>query len=153
MGHHVVMGRKTWESLHADPMRRGLPGRAIIMLTRRWDVAENDYCFPPYADDPNYLTFPGGHTETRSEWRFAKQRAEQRKDTELFVAGGSEIYAKALPETDRIYLTRVHAHVSGDVYLPEIDWSQWVEVSREHHAPDARHIHSFSFISYERAPT
>jgi dihydrofolate reductase len=50
----------------------------------------------------------------------------------------------------RIYLTRVHAEVDGDVFLPEINWKHWKEVSKEEHAKDTKHAYAFSFIVYER---
>ena len=69
---------------------------------------------------------------------------------ELMVIGGAEIYEAALPLADRIYLTRVHAEVTGDAHLPAIDWSQWRELARERHSAGDANPYDYSFVIYER---
>jgi dihydrofolate reductase len=78
--------------------------------------------------------------------------ALETKPKEVFVIGGKEVFGKALEQShiDRIYLTRVHAQVEGDVSLPTIDWSQWKEVSAERHEADDNHAYPFTFLVYER---
>ena len=66
------------------------------------------------------------------------------------VIGGAEIYRLALPLAERIYLTRVHADVTGDAALPAIDWSAWRRVSAERHAAGPDNSHDFSFEVYAR---
>jgi dihydrofolate reductase len=67
------------------------------------------------------------------------------REGEVFVAGGAQIYALALPRADRIYLTRVHREVDGDAFFPPLDGAQWAEVAREDHE-------GFAFVTLERAP-
>src|SRR3989344_3449155 len=69
---------------------------------------------------------------------------------EAFVIGGGEIYRLAFPIADRIYLTRIHAEVDGDVYFPEISEKEWKEVDRKNHPADKKHKYSFTYVQYER---
>jgi dihydrofolate reductase len=126
MGHHLVMGRKTWESIG-----RPLPGRTIVVLTR----------------DPR-LEIPG--VEVVHELPEALALAQAAGDAEAFVIGGAAVFARALPLADRLYLTRVYADVEGDVCFPAFDEHQWVEVAREEHAADDRHAFAFAICTLER---
>ena len=69
---------------------------------------------------------------------------------EIAVIGGAEIFRQALPRTDTIRLTRVHARVDGDVFFPELDPAKWREAAVEHHAADERHLYAFSFVTLQR---
>ena len=73
-------------------------------------------------------------------------------DDEPFIGGGAQIYRIALAQglVDRIYLTRVHAEVEGDTYLPEIDLDEWQLISEEYHDADDRNAYPYSFLVYER---
>jgi len=130
MGHHVVMGRKTWVSIG-----RPLPGRTNIVVSRTRDLAV-----------PEGVSVVDGLAT-------AIERATRAGDDEVFVIGGAELYRAALPQADRIYLTRVHADVEGDTWFPAIDppidGPAWVEVARESHR-DAEPL-PFSFCILERA--
>ena len=126
LGHAVLMGRRTFESL-AGP----LPDRRMIVLTRRrgWR--------------------PQGAEVARSldeALELAKRGGEQ----ELFVIGGAAVFAEALPRADRMYLTLVHATVKGDTLFPEFDEAQWELVEEERHEADERHAYPFTFRTYER---
>jgi dihydrofolate reductase len=125
-GHHVVMGRKTWASIG-----RPLPGRTNIVVSRNPD-----------------LVVPDGVIVVDALGE-AIARASRAGDDEVFVIGGAELYRAALPQADRIYLTRVHADVAGDTWFPALDESAWVEVARETHR-DAEPL-AFSFCVLERA--
>lgn len=129
MGHHLVMGRKTWASIG-----RPLPGRTMVVLSR----------------DPG-LELAGATVVHDLPEALALARAAG--DTEAFVIGGAEVYARALPLADRLYLTRVHADVEGDVHFPDLDEHQWVEVAREEHAADEHHAHAFALCTLERRST
>jgi dihydrofolate reductase len=124
-GHPVVMGRKTWESIG-----RALPGRRNLVVSRT----------PGYAA-------AGADVFGSLDEALAACAGED----EIFVIGGAMLYAEALSRADRLYLTRVHATVEGDVTFPEIDPAGWTLVSEERHEADARHEHAFSFLVYERA--
>jgi len=124
MGHAVVMGRATYETLDGP-----LPGRRNIVISRsserRYEGAE------VVAALEEALHLAGD-------------------DDEVFIAGGAEIYRLALPRADRLYLTVVHADVAGDTYFPPFDESEWRLQADERHESDARHAHAFSFRLYER---
>jgi dihydrofolate reductase len=125
MGHHVIMGRKTWESIG-----RLLPGRKTVIVTRRPD-----------------LRVPGAIIAHSLDEAIAACG----DDAEIFVIGGAELYAQALPRARRLYLTTVETEVAGDTVMPETDPGQWREVSCESFAADARHPHAFRCAVYERA--
>lgn len=101
MGHHLVMGRKTFEAIG-----RALPGRVNIVLSRQKDFAA-----------------PGCVVVASLEG--ALKYAQQAGEAEAFVIGGGEVFTQALPLTERIYLTRVHARVPCGVLFPQLDWSEW----------------------------
>ncbi|MBI2635711.1 dihydrofolate reductase [Candidatus Peregrinibacteria bacterium] len=125
MGHPLIMGRKTHESIG-----RALPGRRNIVVTRR------------------KTAYPG--CEVAASITEALAAAENDPSGEAFVFGGEEIYRQAIGVADRIHLTRVRAAVEGDAYFPVIDANQWKEISREDHPADAENEYPFSFITYER---
>lgn len=133
MGHHLIMGRKTWASIG-----RALPGRTIIVLTRSVE---------PLRDLP-----PTVHVARSLDE--ALERARAAGDPEAFVAGGAQIYALALPRADRLYLTRVAAEVEGDVSFPPFDeaalGNDWLELAREEHAADDRHPFPFAICTLAR---
>ena len=128
MGHHVIMGRKTFESIG-----KPLPGRVNVVITRQTNFA------------------PAGVTVVHS-FEDAVQLAANARDEEAFVAGGTEIYAQALHRADRMYLTRVHAEVEGDTFFPEFDdVSEWRLTDAEHFDADQKNEYPFSFLTYDRA--
>jgi dihydrofolate reductase len=127
MGHHMIMGRKTCESIG-----RALPGRTSIVLTRF-----RDYQFP-------------GCIVVRSLVD-ALELAESHGESEVFVIGGGEVYALALREADRIYLTRVHATIGCDVFFPKLDMDHWTDVQPVIQSQDEVSSYSFSFHVLERA--
>lgn len=99
MGHHLIMGRKTFDSIG-----RCLPGRTTIIVTRQADYA-----------------FDGAKVAHSIESAIAIAAGDELP----FVVGGAEIYALAMPLVSEIYLTRVHQTIAGDTFLPPINWSQW----------------------------
>jgi dihydrofolate reductase len=125
-GHVVIMGRRTFESVG-----RPLPNRRSIVITRKRDF------HPPGAEIARSL-------------EEALERVRESKQDEVFILGGAEIYALALPDVDRLELTIVHADVSGDTFFPECDLSEWTLIDQQRHEADDRHAHAFSFRTYER---
>lgn len=125
-GHCILMGRKNLESFG-----RLLPKRTNILLTRdqtyKFEGAEIFYDLQKAID-------------------FAKEIGEE----ELMVIGGGEIYRQCMPFADRIYLTRVHAEIEGDVYFPELDAAFWELKTEEFHDKDEKHNYSFTFQVFER---
>lgn len=126
MGHHLIVGRKTWQSIG-----KPLPGRRILVLTRAEAVD------PPGADPCRSL-------------EEALARARAAGDVETFVAGGAQVYRLALPLADRLYLTRVHARPEGDVRFPPFDAGRWRLIERSEQPADARHAYRLSFETYDR---
>jgi dihydrofolate reductase len=122
MGHHIVMGRKTFESIG-----QLLPGRTTIVLTRQAGYR-----------------LPGGLVA--HDLSQALQLASA--DDQLFVIGGGEIFGQALPLADRLYVTRVHAHVQGDVHFPEVDWGRWRLLERQQYQADERNDFESTFSVY-----
>jgi dihydrofolate reductase len=106
MGHHVVMGRKTYESIG-----RPLPGRTMVVVSRRPD-----------------LLIEGCDVVTSLQDAFALARS--RNEHQCFVIGGGEIYAHAIGEADTLVLTDVDADVHADTFFPVIKEEEWHEVSR-----------------------
>jgi dihydrofolate reductase len=132
MGKPVIMGRKTYESIG-----RPLPGRRNIVITRNPSFQADGIDVVPSLDAALAL---------------AGSAAAAEGVEETVVIGGAEIYRAALPLADRLYITEVHASVEGDTLLPEIDWDQWRESSREVHAADPESADlDYSFVRYERA--
>ena len=126
MGHPVIMGRRTFESIG-----KPLPGRANIVVSR----------------SPGFMA-PGCEVAPSLEaaWR-AADGAE-----EAFVIGDAALYESALPSADRIYLTEVDAEVEGDTRFPPFDRSRFRETELGAHARDERHAHSVRFVILERLP-
>ena len=124
LGKPVLMGRRTFESI-GQP----LPGRANLVLTRTADWSMPGVTVVPDLDGA--LRAAGSAPE-------------------LVVAEGAQVYALALPRAARIYLTRIHAVIDGDTRLPDIDFTQWREISRQLHPVDARHPYAMSFVTLDR---
>ena len=124
-GHHIIMGRKTFESFP-----KPLPNRTHVVITR-----QEDYKVPEGVLVVNSL----------------KKAIElTKKDERPYIIGGGEIYKQALAFADCIELTRVHAHFEGDTFFPELDLNQWKETFKEHIKKDDKHAFDFSFITYTR---
>lgn len=73
-------------------------------------------------------------------------------EPEVFVLGGVSLFEELLPEVDTLYLSIVHAHIEGDVFFPEIDFSEWTLTDSIHHPADAQHVYAFSMNQYVRIP-
>lgn len=130
-GHHVITGRKNYESI---PLKyRPLKDRVNIVVTRTHDY-----------DAPGAIVV--------NSLEEALRCAEEHGEAEAFIIGGGQIYREAMEKQliDRIYLTRVHAHVEGDTHFPAIDPAAYSEIMREEHPADERHAHTFSFVLLER---
>lgn len=125
LGHHIIMGRKTWESIG-----RLLPGRTTVIVTRQ-----------------------RGYRAAGAKVAHSLNEAISAcgADDEIFVIGGAELYAQALGRAGRLYLTTVDAEVAGDTYMPDIAPGDWREVAAQSFAADARHRYPFRCVTYERA--
>ena len=124
LGHAVIMGRATFESIG-----RPLPQRLNIVLTRQADYS------PPGV-------------EVVASLAAAYARAAVHGGP-VMVIGGAEVFAQVLPDAQRIELTEVHADLPGDTHFPPLG-ADWHEVVREDHPADARNAHAYSFVTYRR---
>ncbi|MFN7117830.1 MAG: dihydrofolate reductase [Saprospiraceae bacterium] len=124
---HVIMGRKTLESI-VNP----LPKRTNIILTR----------------DPFFVATNVIVAHTMDE---ALDIAEQNGEEEAFVLGGAEIYQLSLPYLDKLYITEVAVEVpDGDTFFPEVDWKEWKLISQDPHQPDDKNEFAYNFKVYQR---
>jgi dihydrofolate reductase len=128
-GHHVIMGRKNYDSLHGK--FKPLPNRTNIVITRQKGFKA-----------PGCIVLH----DVEAGLKIAEKNAEP----ECFIIGGAEIYKLAMPFTTRLYLTEIHAEIDGDTYFPDIDKDAWMEVSRKHHDVDTRHAFAFDIVVYDR---
>ena len=123
MGHPIIMGRKTYESLG-----KPLPGRTNIVLSRS----------ASYRAAEGVLVF--------RELDAALSHCRQQGEGFVFIVGGGDVYRQALPLADKLFVTEVHQRVSGDTKFPDYDHSQWIEVARKNGS-------ECSFVEYARRGT
>ncbi|CCG20065.1 dihydrofolate reductase [Taylorella asinigenitalis 14/45] len=125
MGCPIIMGRKTRDSLG-----RPLPGRLNIAITRDTTYkAEGTETLPSLEDA---LKFAKKHSETR----------------DIFIIGGGQIYKQALPLADRVYATEIQHEFKGDTFFPQLDGSEWIEISRDPQLEE--NGISYDFVVYEK---
>ena len=124
MGHHIIMGRKTYESIG-----RLLPGRTTVIVTRQ----------PGYA-------VPGAVVVHSIDEAIAACQ----DDDEVMVIGGGELYSEILPRAHRIYLTTVDAEPPGDTFMPRLDKEEWRIASSEAFSADDRHPYAYRFEVWDR---
>ena len=125
-GHHIIMGRNTFESIGGG---RLLPNRTSVILSRN-----------------NSLEVDGAHIahSVTDALGLCPQ------DEEVFVIGGEQIYRQTIGMASRIYITRVDADLNGDAFFPEIDIDVWILESEEHFLADDKNKYAYSFLTYIR---
>ena len=123
LGHTIIMGRKTWDSI-----QRLLPGRQTVIVTRQKDFKVDGAIVVGNLEEALAAT----------------------EDESPFVVGGAEIYRLALPHVTKIYLTRVHAEIDGDTWMPEVDFSKWNKLESVSHSSGEKNSHDYSFEIYEK---
>jgi dihydrofolate reductase len=126
MGHPVVMGRKTFESLPSGI----LPGRKNIVFTGTPDANET-------AD----------YTEVNS---LEKMFDACPDGGEIFIIGGASLYRQFMELADLLYITWIHNVFEADTFFPEIDFAQWKETARENFEADEKNAFSCSFVTYKK---
>ncbi|MGB1807719.1 MAG: dihydrofolate reductase [Porticoccaceae bacterium] len=128
MGKPLIMGRKTYDSIG-----RPLPGRTNIVVTR----------------DPSWQA-PGVDVAQSLEvaLQLGQSACEAAGADEIMVIGGEQIYRMTLPAADRLYLTQVDAEVEGDAFFPEVDFSQWQQISEQ--LPELTDTHPYRFLQLDR---
>jgi dihydrofolate reductase len=123
-GHHIIMGRKTFESFP-----KPLPNRIHVIITRQ----------------KNYQ--PEGCIVVDS---LQKAIAVCPKNEETFIIGGGEIYSQSIEIADKLDITKVHHTFDADTFFPEIDSSEWKLAASEFHSKDEKHQFDFAFETYLR---
>lgn len=129
LGHHVIMGRKTFESILATSGGKPLPGRTSVIVTRQRDYSAPVGCVMAHS--------------------LSEALSAASADQEAFVIGGAELFAQTLPIAEKIHVTEVDTRIGyGDVYFPELASSHWREAAREEHEPDAKNRFRYAFVTY-----
>ncbi len=129
MGHPVIMGRKTFESIG-----KPLPGRMNIVITH----------------DLGYKAEGISVAHSLQEaMRFAEDSISG-EGNKVFILGGAQIYAMALPAADKLFITNVHGTFAGDAFFPEIDPEMWTVSSSERHQKDEKNPFDFDFLTYDK---
>jgi len=123
-GHHIIMGRKTFESFP-----KPLPNRTHVVITRQKNY-NPEGCIVVNSIEEAFEICP--------------------KNEDVFLIGGAEIYKLGLPFTDKIELTYINETFEADAFFPEIDFSEWKLTNEEFHPKDEKHAHDFSFRSFIR---
>ena len=121
-GHHIIMGRKTFESFP-----KPLPNRTHVVITRQKNY-NPEGCIVVNSIEDAFEICP--------------------KTEDVFLIGGAEIYKLGLPFTDKIELTYINEVFEADAFFPEIDFSEWKLTNEEFHPKDEKHAHDFSFQTY-----
>ena len=124
MGHHMIMGRKTFDSIG-----KALPGRTTVIVTRNKNLSFDD-CVIAYSLQEAINACVG--------------------DNEIFIVGGAELYAQSLALADTLYITEIQQDVHGDAHFPEFDQSKWLETSRITQAQETPQPLAYHFVTYQR---
>lgn len=125
-GHHIIMGRKTFESFP-----KPLPNRTHIIITRQKDFNVPEGCVVVSSLKKAIDICP--------------------KDEESFIIGGGQIYKQSIDNADKIELTRVHTTIDADTFFPEIDAGKWKLINEEFHSKDEKHQYDFTYLTYVKA--
>jgi dihydrofolate reductase len=128
MGHHLIMGRRTFDSVG-----RPLPGRVNVVITSNPAFSADGIVVVHSLEEGIRLATDSG-------------------DAEPFIAGGAVVFEQAIHRAERMYLTRVHAELEGDTFFPEFDdVREWQLTDSEHFEADEKNDYPYSFLTYERA--
>ncbi len=126
LGHHIIMGRKCFESIG-----RPLPKRTNIIITRNTFFTASNALICHSLEDAFSIALDNG-------------------EEEVFVIGGGEIYRQAMPFVDKIYLTEVDLVIEGTVFFPDLSMNDWKLVTSESHQADAKNEYDYVFKTYEK---
>jgi len=124
MGHHIIMGRKTFDSIG-----KPLQGRTTVVVSRN-PALEIEGCIVTHS--------------------LKKAIAACAGDTEIFVVGGAELYAQALPLASTLYITEIRQEIQGDAHFPAIDKTVWHEITREKHSQSQPQPLDYHFVTYKQ---
>ncbi len=131
-GHHVIMGRKTFESI-TSYLGKPLPNRENIVISRS-----------EYLTDHDDVTI---YKDIDLALKYAKAKAQKQKLDEIFIIGGAQIYTQTINQADQLYITKIHKSVNGDAFFPAFKYDKWQEISR---IDNLEHCPPYSFITLKR---
>ena len=123
-GHHIIMGRKTFESFP-----KLLPNRTHVIITRQKDYKPKDTIVVSSLEEAIKVS---------------------KLDEQPFIIGGGEIYEMGMKEATKIELTRVHGEFDADTFFPEVNKDNWKLVKEQFHEKDEKHDYAFTYLTYER---
>jgi dihydrofolate reductase len=126
MGHSLIMGRKTWQSIG-----KPLPGRNMIIITRQ----------------KNFLA--EGCIVVNS-LEVALDIARQKNESEVFIIGGGELFAQTIDIADRLYISYIHTVVPTDIYFPQININEWLEIERKYFHADQKNEFAHTFVRLDK---
>jgi dihydrofolate reductase len=126
MGHHMIMGRKTFDSIG-----KPLPGRTTVVVTRNQSL-KIEGCIIAHSLYEAISACSG--------------------DDEIFIVGGAELYTQALPLADTLYLTEIQQDIIGDAHFPDFNLKHWQETSRQTRSQTSPQALEFHFVTYQHAP-
>lgn len=125
-GHHIIMGRKCFQSIG-----KPLPKRTNIIITRNPFYIVSNCFIANSIEEALSIAYDNG-------------------EEEAFILGGGEIYKSSMALWDKLYWTKVDAQVEGDIYFPEVDLKNWQLTSEKHHKKDEKNEYDYSFMVYEK---
>lgn len=125
MGHHMIMGRKTFDSIG-----KPLPGRTTVVVTRNADLSIPG-CIVVHSLDAAIAACAG--------------------DSKIFIVGGADLYRQAIPRVDTMYITEIQQDVGGDAFFPAFDHAAWQEVARERRSQSEPQPLEYHFVTYQRS--
>jgi dihydrofolate reductase len=124
MGHHMIMGRKTYDSIG-----KPLPGRTTVIVTRNNEL-KIEGCVVSHSLEEAISLCVG--------------------DDEIFIVGGAELYRQAMPLVDTLYVTEIQQDVDGDAHFPEFSKNEWQEIAREVRSQETPQPLAYHFVTYRR---
>jgi dihydrofolate reductase len=142
MGHPVLMGRKTFESIG-----KPLPGRTNIVITRDLAYSAEGISVAHSLDEALQIAESAAVSSALGSAGISDAASDG--TATVFVLGGAEIYGMALPKANVLYLTKVHGDFEADTFFPEIPGG-WKVVASEPHQKDEKNAYDFDFLTYRR---
>jgi dihydrofolate reductase len=124
MGHHMIMGRKTFDSIG-----KPLPGRTTVVITRNHSL-KLDGCLIAHSMHEAIAACAG--------------------DDEVFIVGGAELYSQAIPLAETLYITEIQQNIDGDAHFPSFDINKWQEIERIKQHQTMPQPLSYHFVTYKR---
>jgi dihydrofolate reductase len=126
MGHHLILGRKTYQSIG-----KKLPGRKMIVLSRNAD-------------------FLPEHAEKCTSLEEALELAQNAGEKEVFIIGGGQVYQESLPQAERLYLSFVQTKAEADTYFPQLELSNWSLICKQEFLTDEENPYGHTFKQFVR---